>query len=259
MVMQYFPAPTCPTEVSYNIVNTPVYGIILVIAVFLIYKLLKKLEIPIDRKFFIATVPFIFLGGILRTLCDAAVLKNFVFQAPFLYFVIFAIAFSALIVSFYSGKYLKIEYWKIMSAIGIIALFVSGIYFRMENPIGFSQILLLTALSMLAIYGLGRFMPDILTKLNQFILYGAMFDASSTVIGVALLGYGEKHVLPSFLFGIFGPWVMIPLKFFVILFALWAIDKYESDEFFRNFVKFAILTITLGPGTRNTLRIAMGV
>ena len=111
----------------------------------------------------------------------------------------------------------------------------------------------------MAIYALGRFIPSILPKLNQWILGGAMFDASSTVIGVALYGYGEKHVLPSYLFSIFGPWVMIPLKFFVILIALWAIDKYEEDEFFRNFVKFAILTVTLGPGTRNTLRLAMGV
>lgn len=258
-IATYFPSPSCPVEASYNIINTLVYAVILVIAVFLIYKLLKKLGIPINREFFFATFPFILLGGLIRALCDAAVLKSFIFQTPFLYIVVFAIAFPTLVISFYIEKYLKIDYWKIMSAIGVGIIIFFSFNLRLKNPIGLMQILLLTGTSMLIIYGLGRFIPKILTKLNQFVLDGAMFDAFSTFIGVALYGYGEKHVLPSYLFSIFGPWVMIPLKFFVIFLVLWAIDNYEKDEFFRNFMKFAILCVTLGPGTRNTLRIAMGV
>jgi len=88
----------------------------------------------------------------------------------------------------------------------------------------------------------------------------AMIDAASTVIAVSYYDYGEKHVLPNFLFGLFGTaWVMLPLKFFVVLGALYIIDRYEQDELFRNFIKFAIVTVTLGPGIRNTLRLAMGV
>ena len=146
-------------------------------------------------------------------------------------------------------------------AVAYCFLFFGGFayFYQLKFPVPFTQILVLTAIFIIVIYALGKIFPQILTKLNQFILGGAMFDAASTVVGVALYGYGEKHVLPSYLFSIFGPWVMIPLKFFVILLALWAIDKYEEDEFFRNFVKFAILTVTLGPGMRNTLRLAMGV
>lgn len=258
-ISTYFIQPLYSETAGYNLINTPVYAIILAIAVFVIYRLLKKLQIPIDGKFFFATLPFVFLGGLLRALQDAGVLKSVLFVAPILYITDFALAFLILLGSFYSAKYLKVEYWKIMSSLGFLILGGFAMFYQLKFPVPFAQILVLTAIFAIITYALSKALPKILTNLNQWILNGAMFDASSTVIGVALYGYGEKHVLPSYLFSIFGPWVMIPLKFFVILLALWAIDKYEEDEFFRNFVKFAILTVTLGPGTRNTLRLAMGV
>jgi len=101
--------------------------------------------------------------------------------------------------------------------------------------------------------------PTILTPTNLFILSMAMFDAASTFVGMEIYGYSEKHVLPTFLITIFGPWVMFPLKFLVVLLALYVIDHVEEDSFFKNFIKFAILTVTLGPATRNTLRLMMGV
>lgn len=255
----YFIHPLYSEAHGYNIVNTPVYAIILAIAVFAIYKVFKKLEIPIDQKFLIGTLPFLFLGGLLRTLQDAGILKSVLFVAPILYITVFALAFAVLIASFYSAKHLKLEYWKLMAGAGVIILGIFAAFYRLKNPVAFTQIVVLAAIFVIIIYGLGKLKPTIFTKLNQLILGGAMFDAASTVVGVALYGYGEKHILPSYLFSIFGPWVMIPLKFFVILLALWAIDKYEEDEYFRNFVKLAILAVTIGPGTRNTLRIAMGV
>ncbi len=255
----YFVQPLYSETGGYNVINTPVYAILLAVAVFLIYKVLKKLEIPIDRNFFIATLPFLFLGGLLRTLQDAQVLKNVIFVAPFLYIFVFALAFGVLLGSFYAAKHLELAYWRLMLPIGVLILIAFSYFYALTYPIRLAQIAGLSAVFVAIIYGLGKFQPQIFTKLNQFVLGGAMFDAASTVVGVALYGYGEKHVLPGYLFSIFGPWVMIPLKFFVILLALWAIDKYEEDEFFRNFVKFAILAVTIGPGTRNTLRLVMGV
>jgi uncharacterized membrane protein len=87
-----------------------------------------------------------------------------------------------------------------------------------------------------------------------------MFDAASTVVGMTAYGYSEKHILPTFVINLFGtPWVMLPLKFIVIVFALYFIDKLEEDTQFNNIIKFAILVVTLGPGSRNTLRMLMGV
>ena len=257
---QYFITPALQNDASYNIVNTPVYGIIFAAAVFLVYKILKKLEIPINRNFFIAALPYVLFGGLLRALRDAGVLKSFFFIAPLQYLIVFAVAFSALLIAFYIEKTAKIPYWKSMSASGFAILAVCTLFYRVVMPFALLQILGLTAVFIAAIYALSRFKPDVFTAVNQWVMASAMFDACSTFIAVTFYSYGEKHVLPNFFFGLAGgAWVMLPLKFFVVLFALYVIDKYEKDEFFRNFIKFAIITVTLGPGVRNTLRLAMGV
>lgn len=257
---RYFIYPLMQNDAGYNIFNTPVYGIILAIAVFAIYRILKKLEIPVDKNFFIATLPFVLLGGLLRALRDAEILKNVVFIAPVMYFTIFAVAFAALMASFYSAKFLKVQYWKLMSCAGFAILAFFALFYRLKYPIPLAQILALAAVSVLIIYACGKFRPKIFSQINKWILSAGMFDACSTFVGVALYSYGEKHVLPNFLFGVAGgAWIMLPLKFFVVLLALYVIDRYEKDIFFRNFIKFAILTVTLGPGLRNTLRLAAGV
>ena len=65
---------------AYNPVNTILYAIILIIVLYWVYKLFKKFEIEIDLKFFIAILPFIFIGGISRALEDAEL-----FYAPIVY------------------------------------------------------------------------------------------------------------------------------------------------------------------------------
>src|SRR3989338_1876579 len=83
---------------GYNIYNTLVYALLLVIAVFATYKLLKKMKITIDNKFAIGILPYIILGGLLRALEDGASYGIW-FKTPIIYIVIFAIAFVALFAS----------------------------------------------------------------------------------------------------------------------------------------------------------------
>src|SRR3989344_2713191 len=66
---QYFIDPII-YNTGYNPVNSTFYGIILIAAFLLTYKLLKKLKVNIDRNFFLAVIPFILLGSILRSLED---------------------------------------------------------------------------------------------------------------------------------------------------------------------------------------------
>ena len=256
----YFIQPLLAGDANYNIYNTITYGIIFAVAVFGVFKVLRKLEIPIDKNFFIATFAFVILGCLTRALRDAGILKNVFFVAPLIYITLFALAFGTLLGTFYLGKKIKQDYWKLMAGVGFIILAIFASFIRFENAIGFAQILGLGAVFAVIIYALGRYLPNLLTGLNKFTLSAAMIDAASTVVAVSYYDYGEKHVLPNFLFGLFGTaWVMLPLKFFVVLGALYIIDRYEQDELFRNFIKFAIVTVTLGPGIRNTLRLAMGV
>ena len=55
----------------FNPVNTLLWGAILVVAAFLVYnKLLRKMKVPIDRRFAIAILPFIFWASSTRVLRD---------------------------------------------------------------------------------------------------------------------------------------------------------------------------------------------
>lgn len=68
---------------GYTLISEITYGIILIIAIFAIYKLLKKLQIIIDWKFCLALMPYILLGPVSRVLEDADY-----FNIPFVYWFI---------------------------------------------------------------------------------------------------------------------------------------------------------------------------
>ncbi len=55
---------------GFNPLNTLVLGLILVASIFLVYKLIKRLNVPIDSRFFIAVAPFIFWAASTRVLRD---------------------------------------------------------------------------------------------------------------------------------------------------------------------------------------------
>jgi len=256
-----FVQPLLLADAPYNIYNTAVYAILLAVAVFGVYKLVKYLKIKIDTNFFVATLPFIFLAGVLRVLRDAEIYTTIWLVSPLIYILMFFITLGGLLVSIFLSKQSeKLPYHYTMTSIGIILLIIFGVQLSISNYFALGQILLFFALSTSGAFLLAYFIKHgLFTPINLFILAAAMFDAASTVVGVEYFGYLEKHVLPNYLFGLFGgAWVMFPLKFIVIAFALWAIDQTESDTFMANFIKFAILAVTLGPGSRNTLRIIMG-
>jgi uncharacterized membrane protein len=91
-----------------------------------------------------------------------------------------------------------------------------------------------------------------------------MLDASSTFIGVDMLGYYEKHVLPSYLIDLTGTaFVMYPLKLVIFIPVLYILDNnFNEDEESRNlrtFVKLVILVLGLSPACRNTIRMVFGI
>lgn len=58
---------------GFNPVNTLVLGLVLVLSIFLVYRLIRKLRVPVDARFFIAISPFIFWA------CSTRVLRDFIY------------------------------------------------------------------------------------------------------------------------------------------------------------------------------------
>ncbi len=105
----------------------------------------------------------------------------------------------------------------------------------------------------------------IFSGVNIMILGGHMLDASATYVGIDHYGYIEKHKLPTILIEYSGTAaVMYPLKILFIIPALYLMDVVMGGETRRDIhmmalVKLTILILGFAPGSRDLLRLMLGV
>ncbi len=275
---QYFVDPVIQGT-GYNIYNTIAYAIMLILAVFVTYQLLKKMKIQIDNKFAMGILPYIILGGLVRALEDAYTL-GFWFKTPIIYIVIFVVAFIGLfaskIIEMAKGKrWPRLGYHMIWGAIGIALILIGLTQVAVKSPFALAAMVTLSIfwaiLLILAKKLLERFKPQtsFFSWENTSILAVHMFDATTTFVALSYFPYFEQHVLPSFLINIFGPAVMFVLKFVVVAAVLHVLDKEMKESLNdakasdssqkRKFIKLVILILGLAPGLRNFFRLIMGV
>ncbi len=245
----------------YTPIGTLTYGIILVGAVAVVYKLLEKLKIEINKNFFLALLPFIIYGGWTRALRDHSLgvytTNAWWWCSPPIYFLIFVIALSSLLIGIALQKRFAFPYHKFMIIIGAVLLAYNFSITTITNFNGFGIILGLFTFWVLVFLAARKFLPKFFTAENTGILSSHMLDASSTFTAITFFGYYEQHVLPSFLIGIFGPWIMFPLKIIVVGAVLWVIDKDKGDKRFKGFLKIVILILGLALGIRDWLTVSM--
>ncbi len=259
---EYFVDPVINGS-GYNIYNTLAYALILIAAVFVVFKVMKKMKISIDNRFVIGATPFVIMGGLLRALEDGGVVSGFWFKTPLIYVVIFALAFGTLVISRLLNKR---DYHKVWFAAGIAIdiVFISQV--RVTSMLALGSIVVLSlfwALLLIFIKKLSERHNKRLAKFfsweNTALLSVHMFDATTTFVAIAYFPYFEQHVLPSFLINIFGPAIMFVLKFVVVAAVLFALDTDLKELEKRKFVKFVIMILGLAPGLRNFFRLIMGV
>lgn len=258
---------------GYNIVNTLTWAIILGICIFGVVRLLKKLNIEANNKFIAAIVPFVLAGSSMRVYEDAGIVQypfNLLLITPIIYFVVFFITLGCLIVAKaiskkWSGKSMETIFASMGALWFIFNILLLLSVQEIALPLVLIYILGLGTLSTLSVYFVANKVGfKVLTdKLNLSILYAHMLDASSTFIGVDLLGYYEKHVLPAYLIDLTGTaFVMYPLKLAIFIPVLYIIDtNFNEDAESRNlrtFVKLVILVLGLSPACRNTIRMVFG-
>ena len=117
-------------------------------------------------------------------------------------------------------------------------------------------------------YLVGRVVPRVyfLALPTSFLMFLAHFlDGTATYRGIDLYGYGEKHVLPTALIDLVDTAaIMLLLKFFLVLAIILLLDvlfRKDLEEYpgLSNIMKFAVIFLGMSPGTRDLVRIAMGV
>jgi uncharacterized membrane protein len=247
----------------YTTIGTLTYGLILILAVLGTYKLLKKLKIKIDKKFFLALLPFIIYGGWTRALRDynlGIYGQSKLFCSPPIYFFVYAITLASLLLSLLiERKTRKISYEKIMMVIGTLFLMYDLSLTVIKNFFGFSVIIILVGSWGLIFYGIHKLRPKLLSLENAGILVSHLFDASSTFTALTFFSFYEQHVLPNFFIKTLnlGSWVMFPLKIVVVWTVLYYIDESKEDMFFKRFLKIIILILGLALGVRDFLSVSM--
>ncbi len=265
-------------DASYNPVDTVTYAILLGISLFCVYRLLVKLKIEIDTRFIIAVTPYILAGSSLRVLEDSRFFLppvQYLFVTPVIYFVVFAVTISFLLLALALERSGKIkDYHGFFCAAGIawtLANIAILLYIGEVKHIDYAiAILTLGILSTGTVYFVSRmFNFALLTdRLNISILFAHLLDASSTYVGMDWLGYYEKHVVPTFFIDMAGNFtdhpalVMYPLKLLVFVPVFYLLDSQlddEKDKKLLPLMKLVILVLGLSPAVRNTLRILMGV
>jgi uncharacterized membrane protein len=258
----------------FNPVNTIVYSVILIAAVYVVYNMLRKMKINIDTHFLLAILPFIYWGSSTRVLHDAAFAgamspelnafyNSAIFPTPGSYIITFSLALFTLIGSLLVQKYTKVKYWKSMLVFGtalcVINMTIMPVASILPLLLVGSTTILFTMLFFAPKFFRWEKLERLLPSENIWILSGHLLDASATTFALLVFGYVEQHVIPRTLFPILGFETMFLLKIAVVLPVLWLIDKYTEDRNFRNFLKIVIFILGVAPGLRDVLRLAAGV
>jgi uncharacterized membrane protein len=253
-------------DTSYNLVDTLTWAIILGLAIIGLLKLLGRLNILMDKRLLLSTLPYVLAGSSLRVIEDADLALapwRYLLITPLIFFLVFLITAAFLIITRkiwgekFHAKYAAIGF--IWTFFNLAALSTQGL----KNAWVIAAVFLAgSALAGVVIF-CGRrlsalnFLDE---RFNRMIIYAHMLDASSTYIGVDWFSYYEKHVVPTFFINLTGSAaIMFPLKLIVLLPVLYMINITMQEPSLRNLTKLTLITLGLAPAVRNTLRLALGV
>ena len=220
-------------------------------------------------------LPFIIYGGWTRALRDNAAgvysAQAWWWCSPPIYFVIAGIALAALLISVGVQRVFKIDYWKIMFALGLIPLVYNLTVTKVAQTNSIVLVISLMVFWSFVLFVLNRYKSNWLTKTNAAITLAHMLDASSSFVAVQFFGYCEQHILNGVLMGSYCnvsslpallqlpsmPWMIFLPKLIVVPFVLHLIDKDDADQRFKNFLKIIVVILGLALGIRDMLTVSL--
>jgi len=266
-------------EQPYNIVETVTYALILIAAVYIIYRWFKKSEFPLDGPFVLATLPYVVFGGVLRVVQDTHMITSdlqFLIVTPFIYFVIFFYTFSILVLSHYlERKGLCTSYIKVYAGVGIFSVFCVALFllawgmrYTQIDLFVLAVIPLMALVATLLIFACMRYILKwqyVTDPLYIALIFGQMLDASATSYGIDLhpsVQYIEQHVVGSALIEwTHTAFVMFPLKLVVLFPAIYIMEMYrkEANPAFWHLILLAMIVVGLAPGVRDMTRMVLYV
>jgi len=239
-----------PQASGYDVPKTFLYGIVLVISAYLIYKLLERMKVKIDKRLAVAVSPYVVFGSAVRMLVDAGKFQSYFFVTPGIYFFVAFIVLSLLALSVILDRKKNIPYYKTLFTSGLLILSATISFISIANTKGALLIFLLFAPWLVVLIAV-KWKNE-----NKIVTALHMLDANTTFTAMTFFGYYEQHVLPSFLISMSSPAIFIFAKAIVIVSILFAIDKYSSEKQFNNYLKLCIGILGAATFARDFMRLA---
>lgn len=262
-LFEYFWLPIIDQSVHYNVYNTTVYALLFAVtAIYLVYPAVKKIDLSFDKRFFIAITPFVFMGGVTRSLRDLNILDTILLETPIIYILMFLFTFSLLyLTNLLEQRHIINSYSALMSVIGffILSLVILKLYFNAEIDIGVIQeFSILLGLSTLVLLISTRFLSNELLGYQFIIPIVAHFaDAASTITALNA-GAEEKHVLANLFIDVFGVYGMFLMKSLVIIpVTYYLVMEFDGEK--KNYYLFLVALLGLALATRNMTSIVFSV
>lgn len=263
---------------AYTLVDTLTYALILIVAVYIVYRGLRRYGIAVDEELVLATMPFVVLGGLLRVVEDTGMITSdfrFLLITPLIFFTIFGIA----IVSLFAGKLaenagLVARYSRFYGGAGIAACIVAALalaWFGLtETTIALDVLGIILALTVVSSLALWAFFVYVLkwdyasNILYKLLIFGHMLDASATSYGIDIhpIHYVEQHVVGGALIDATGTaFSMFLLKIAVLVPAIYILEMYrrEGNPGLWHLILLAMIVVGMAPGIRSLVRMVLYV
>ncbi|GAB7092961.1 DUF63 family protein [Halolamina litorea] len=279
-------------EPGYTIVSEVGYMISLLLTISGVVFLLERLGIGEERGLFWAMVPFMLLGGALRTVEDAHNAMgegwldyplNTLLISPIIYFTVFAVALASILVSIWIVRRGYAErYDRPLAVIGTGAFLLSIVYLSVlavtEAEVTFYPLVLIAMVALAAAatavtwYAIEAFAPGINAGTGlagAMVLVAHAVDGAANVIGLDYLmalgvpyNLSPKHPANRFIVESFGAaWPFLVVKMIAATFVVWVFEPELAEESprYTTLLLIAVAAVGLGPGTRDLLRSVFGV
>jgi uncharacterized membrane protein len=250
-IQKYFIEPTV-LQSGYNPINTTVYSVIFVLCLYAAIKFFEKSKIKLDKKAWFDLLPFVFLGGIWRTLFDLGFfnflgIAKFLFITPLIYFSVFLTIVVCASINRIYPKFLKYSGLALAAFFGLIALTFGKDLHLFLTALFFSAFVFTALLAILR----GLKLNKIAKSINSHVIFGHVLDACSATVAVTLASFKEAQILSSTAI-LASPLLFIFLKALAPILLLYYIDKKTRGN--TNFIlKFALLVLGLPQGIHNSL------
>jgi len=262
----------------YTVVDTLTYALVLILAVFLVYRWLKRSGVVIDRELIVATLPYVVLGGLLRVVEDADIVPgwpHYLLITPLIYFLLFVYTVAWLFISRRCECAGLVEQYRrvyagagIISCAAVFAILVAHglLYSRVDLLVPF-LILAVGTGTTVWLAGALRFLMKwkfVADPLYLALIFGHLLDAAATSVGIDLheLAYVEQHVVGTALIEATGTAFSMFLLKVVVLVPAVGILQYARDEEgadLWHLIVLAMIVVGLAPGVRDMVRMMIYV